>query len=952
MANAFTLFGELKADTASFERALRRSEQLLAETGKAISTTEKQADKLGQTSATNSRKFEKFNETIDKQRKTLLDAAAAYQKGDINARKFASVVNQTENKVGQLNSRLRDTKARMTDLAAGAKRTGSALSSVFGGTLLAGGVVGMGLAVKNFTSDSIRLFGTLDQLTRFTATLDKNFRSPANLKKFQDDIKQLATEVPHSAESIAKASFTMKSAFASLTEPELIEFLRQFSNAATASNTDVASYTESLAALGKQYKITMADLPKFGALITSSFGAALASDEKVAAGFNRILSAAQSSKQPLEDMVAAMSTLQSVSSDAESNTTLLLNVYAKLTDPKYVEGIKGMGVAVFDTSGKFRPLVDIVEDLSKKLAGMTDEQANEALAWAKDLQAREGIKILIREVENYKKRVQEAGGSTEDLAEKTKLMQDSTEAKWKRLTNAVDNYKMSVGAAIVDIAEDAKNLPPPKAWDAETWRAVIIKGLRQGMMSAISGTAVDLAPIAKRDATPVGENIALGVQIGILSGQSGVINAAVAMVQKAYAEAKSFLGIQSPSKLFMAIGKDTAQGFIDGIASMRTGVQAAMASLLDVSNIKGLTKKKDAAGVELLADLIRELDQLTPRTKLEAVMAELTAEKYAKLNAKVRERIILAAQQLDIEERRAKFLESIKENGFTSGEFAGEEGSGAGTAGDLSGSSGLAHLSESELDAITEAAERAREALFSLAIPPPADPWLNFWQAMQTNLEKFKNSLPSLKQVIGVNLIDSIQGIGDVFATAVSQWDGTAKGFFQSLAQGFRQMIQQIIAELVRMMVMKAVMSIIGAFAGGFNFTSGSYAGTSGSLAGTWSPGASSGLASGGMVGGRGTSTSDSIPAMLSNGEFVMSAKAVKKWGTGFMEQLNSGFPRPMAMASGGSVGATYNSSSFAPTIVVNVPAGNTNASAVRASAEQGAREAIRMLNKQQMRSK
>lgn len=49
------------------------------------------------------------------------------------------------------------------------------------------------------------------------------------------------------------------------------------------------------------------------------------------------------------------------------------------------------------------------------------------------------------------------------------------------------------------------------------------------------------------------------------------------------------------------------------------------------------------------------------------------------------------------------------------------------------------------------------------------------------------------------------------------------------------------------------------------------------------------GYSHGGDVRGPGSGTSDSIPALLSNGEFVMRAAAVKKYGGGFMEAINSG---------------------------------------------------------------
>lgn len=65
--------------------------------------------------------------------------------------------------------------------------------------------------------------------------------------------------------------------------------------------------------------------------------------------------------------------------------------------------------------------------------------------------------------------------------------------------------------------------------------------------------------------------------------------------------------------------------------------------------------------------------------------------------------------------------------------------------------------------------------------------------------------------------------------------------------------------------------------------------------------------ATGGYISGEGTSTSDSIPAMLSNGEFVVKASSVRKYGTGFLNAVNNGnftkiHSRVYKFADGGSV--------------------------------------------------
>lgn len=61
--------------------------------------------------------------------------------------------------------------------------------------------------------------------------------------------------------------------------------------------------------------------------------------------------------------------------------------------------------------------------------------------------------------------------------------------------------------------------------------------------------------------------------------------------------------------------------------------------------------------------------------------------------------------------------------------------------------------------------------------------------------------------------------------------------------------------------------------------------------------------ATGGYISGAGNGTSDSIPAMLSNGEYVMRASAVSKYGVDFMNAINGmQSSRPMPASTGSTV--------------------------------------------------
>lgn len=84
-------------------------------------------------------------------------------------------------------------------------------------------------------------------------------------------------------------------------------------------------------------------------------------------------------------------------------------------------------------------------------------------------------------------------------------------------------------------------------------------------------------------------------------------------------------------------------------------------------------------------------------------------------------------------------------------------------------------------------------------------------------------------------------------------------------------------------------------------------------------------FANGGYVLGPGTSRSDSIPAMLSNGEYVLNANAVKAVGVGRLNAINQG--NYHAYANGGFVGDSTkpverpNSDGAGETIVLNISA-------------------------------
>lgn len=166
-----------------------------------------------------------------------------------------------------------------------------------------------------------------------------------------------------------------------------------------------------------------------------------------------------------------------------------------------------------------------------------------------------------------------------------------------------------------------------------------------------------------------------------------------------------------------------------------------------------------------------------------------------------------------------------------------------------------------------------------------------------------------------INTISKIQQTSNQlakdFSGAITDWITGA----QSFGDAMKSILKQLIAQLIQAAIYATIVAACTGGGGGF--------------AARWSSAFGKGFATGGSVAGPGTGTSDSIPAMLSNGEYVLNAQAVDRLGVPFLNGLNTG--RLRGFASGGLVGSggAYNrpasvassSSSTSNSITLNVSA-------------------------------
>ena len=118
-----------------------------------------------------------------------------------------------------------------------------------------------------------------------------------------------------------------------------------------------------------------------------------------------------------------------------------------------------------------------------------------------------------------------------------------------------------------------------------------------GVVAGLAGRARSAASNMAGALFSAGSSLISGLIGGIQAAAGRVASAARSVVQNAINAAKGALGIASPSKVFMEIGKNTGQGMALGLASTRGLVQAAA----DRSLVPSLTAPRTRTGTRTTA---------------------------------------------------------------------------------------------------------------------------------------------------------------------------------------------------------------------------------------------------------------------------------------------------------------------------------------------------------------
>jgi len=283
-------------------------------------------------------------------------------------------------------------------------------------------------------------------------------------KKMRAAVLETAMTTKYSMAEAAKGLFYLASA--GLDAEQSIAALPIAARFAMAGNMDFAKASETLsdvqAAMGLKVKDAVQNqlnMARVADVLVAANVKSQGTVEEFGIALTRAAPMAQALHRSLEETTAALMVLHDKGIKAEEAGTELSIIYRELADLgiKVPDQLEKLGVSIFK-AGQMRPLADIVEDLTKAFAKLTDEEIKQTLASLKvEDRATRFILTLLGSSEKIRawgNELKTAGGYAKTVADRQ--LDEIQKALHRLSVSAVEagvNLRKRFGAGIVWISQ-------------------------------------------------------------------------------------------------------------------------------------------------------------------------------------------------------------------------------------------------------------------------------------------------------------------------------------------------------------------------------------------------------------------------------------------------------------------------------------------------------------------
>lgn len=278
----------------------------------------------------------------------------------------------------------------------------------------------------------------------------------ATLEQVKAIGKNVAKEIPAPFKEMQKSLFDIFSSI-DVNVQQAEGMLKNFAKGAVAGQTDVQTAGRASIAIMNGFKIPVEEVTRVMDVQFQAVRKGVFTYEEFASTIGRAIPSAAKAGGTIEDLSGMMAFMTRNGLSSAMAATSAARAFDLLSNPKFGQAMKDFGINVADAKGNFRPMVDVVVDLRKKLASMSEEaRANKlkelTLGAGGTIQAMRFLNLGVQDVNGLLPELtaamSEAGGATERAYE---IMSNTPSAKIELLKNRWQVFRTELGDRVMPI---------------------------------------------------------------------------------------------------------------------------------------------------------------------------------------------------------------------------------------------------------------------------------------------------------------------------------------------------------------------------------------------------------------------------------------------------------------------------------------------------------------------
>ena len=258
-----------------------------------------------------------------------------------------------------------------------------------------------------------------------------------------------ATEAAQGMENLASAGFTVDEIYAAM--PGMLDL-------AASAGEDLATSADIAASTLRGFGLEADQAGHVADVLAKNAAATNAAVADTGDAMKYVAPVAHAMGLSLEEVTASIGIMANAGIQGSQAGTTLRGALTRLTNPtdKMCGVMDRLGLSFFDSEGKMISLTDMTAMLQKQMAGLTDEEKNQALATLFGQEALSGMLALMdagpEEVAELTKSLVESDGAAKDMAD---TMLDNLQGAVDGFTGALETMGITIYQSL---SEPLKNL--------------------------------------------------------------------------------------------------------------------------------------------------------------------------------------------------------------------------------------------------------------------------------------------------------------------------------------------------------------------------------------------------------------------------------------------------------------------------------------------------------------